>query len=130
MVEFTDPNPFKEFHIGHLYSNTVGESVSRMFEALGANVKRANYQGDVGMHVAKAIYSILEFNIKEFEELEKKIQEDLQDTRLPADLEDINIRFVVSYVRNTLPGGMISAGEQKDVNDYTLIHQSLITLLP
>src|SRR5437763_462966 len=26
MVEFTDPNPFKEFHIGHLYSNIVGES--------------------------------------------------------------------------------------------------------
>lgn len=58
MVEFTDPNPFKEFHIGHLYSNTVGESVSRMLTALGANVKRANYQGDVGMHVAKAIYGM------------------------------------------------------------------------
>ena len=24
MVEYTDPNPFKEFHIGHLYSNIVG----------------------------------------------------------------------------------------------------------
>src|SRR3989344_513779 len=58
MVEFTDPNPFKEFHIGHLYSNTVGESVSRLLEAMGANVKRANYQGDVGMHVAKAIYGM------------------------------------------------------------------------
>ena len=31
MVEFTDPNPFKEFHIGHLYSNIVGESLSRVF---------------------------------------------------------------------------------------------------
>src|SRR3989344_2367531 len=26
MVEFTDPNPFKLFHIGHLMSNTIGES--------------------------------------------------------------------------------------------------------
>ena len=59
MVEFTDPNPFKEFHIGHLYSNTVGESVSRLLESLGAIVKRANYQGDVGMHVAKALYGLL-----------------------------------------------------------------------
>jgi len=62
MVEFTDPNPFKEFHIGHLYSNTVGESVSRLLEAMGANVKRANYQGDVGMHIAKSLYAILQIS--------------------------------------------------------------------
>ncbi|MDP2664598.1 MAG: arginine--tRNA ligase, partial [bacterium] len=58
MVEFTDPNPFKEFHIGHLYSNIVGESLSRVLESQGALVKRANYQGDVGMHVAKAIWGM------------------------------------------------------------------------
>ncbi|MBI2098203.1 MAG: arginine--tRNA ligase [Candidatus Wildermuthbacteria bacterium] len=58
MIEFTDPNPFKEFHIGHLYTNTVGESLSRILEANGANAKRANYQGDVGMHVAKAIWGM------------------------------------------------------------------------
>src|SRR5581483_9420026 len=58
MVEFTDPNPFKEFHIGHLYSNAVGETLSRLLESQGAEVKRANYQGDVGMHVAKALYGI------------------------------------------------------------------------
>jgi arginyl-tRNA synthetase len=28
MVEYTDPNPFKEFHIGHLMSNAIGESIS------------------------------------------------------------------------------------------------------
>ncbi len=60
MVEFTDPNPFKEFHIGHLYSNTVGEAISRLLEAGGAEVKRANYQGDVGLHVAKAIWGMIE----------------------------------------------------------------------
>ncbi len=59
MIEFTDPNPFKELHIGHLYSNVVGEAISRLFEANGAIVKRACYQGDVGMHVAKAIYGLL-----------------------------------------------------------------------
>ncbi|MBI2642484.1 MAG: arginine--tRNA ligase [Candidatus Wildermuthbacteria bacterium] len=58
MLEFTDPNPFKEFHIGHLYSNIVGESLSRVFESQGALVKRANYQGDVGMHVAKAVWGM------------------------------------------------------------------------
>jgi len=58
MIEFTDPNPFKEFHIGHLYSNTVGEAISRLLEALGAEVKRVNYQGDVGLHVAKAVWGM------------------------------------------------------------------------
>jgi arginyl-tRNA synthetase len=56
MIEYTDPNPFKEFHIGHLMSNAIGESLSRLFQFSGAEVKRANYQGDVGPHVAKAIY--------------------------------------------------------------------------
>ncbi|MDO8183724.1 MAG: arginine--tRNA ligase [bacterium] len=58
MVEYTDPNPFKLFHIGHLMSNAVGEAVSRIAEASGAEVKRACYQGDVGLHVAKAIYGL------------------------------------------------------------------------
>lgn len=58
LVEFTDPNPFKEFHIGHLFSNSVGESLARLFEAQGFEVKRANYFGDVGMHVAKSIWGV------------------------------------------------------------------------
>lgn len=59
MIEYTDPNPFKEFHIGHLMSNTIGESISRIIEFHGAEVKRACYQGDVGLHVAKAIYGAM-----------------------------------------------------------------------
>lgn len=58
MVEFTDPNPFKLFHIGHLMSNAIGESFSRLFESAGAKVLRVNYQGDVGLHVAKAIWGM------------------------------------------------------------------------
>ncbi len=58
MVEYTQPNPFKPFHIGHLMSNTIGESLVRLFESQGARVIRANYQGDVGPHVAKALWGI------------------------------------------------------------------------
>jgi len=60
LVEYTDPNPFKEFHIGHLFTNSVGESIARLFMCAGAEVKRINYQGDVGMHVACAIYGMQE----------------------------------------------------------------------
>ncbi len=59
IVEYTDPNPFKEFHIGHLMSNTIGESISRIIAFSGAEVKRACYQGDVGLHVAKAIWAYI-----------------------------------------------------------------------
>src|SRR3989344_3500517 len=38
MVEYTDPNPFKEFHIGHLMSNAIGESISRLLQFSGAEV--------------------------------------------------------------------------------------------
>ncbi len=60
MVEYTDPNPFKPFHIGHLMTNAIGESIARVLEHSGAEVKRANYQGDIGLHVAKAIYGLLQ----------------------------------------------------------------------
>lgn len=58
MVEYTDPNPFKPFHIGHLMTNAIGESIARILEHSGASVSRANYQGDIGLHVAKAIYGL------------------------------------------------------------------------
>lgn len=58
IVEYTDPNPFKEFHIGHLFTNTVGESIARLCMMQGADTKRVNYQGDIGLHVAHAIYGM------------------------------------------------------------------------
>ncbi|MBP6908720.1 MAG: arginine--tRNA ligase [Candidatus Pacebacteria bacterium] len=63
MVEYTQPNPFKPFHIGHLMSNAIGESISRVVEFSGAKTIRANYQGDVGLHVAKAIYGLQKFGM-------------------------------------------------------------------
>ncbi|MCX6751519.1 MAG: arginine--tRNA ligase [Candidatus Nomurabacteria bacterium] len=63
MVEYTDPNPFKPFHIGHLMTNAIGESISRIVEFSGAKAIRANYQGDIGPHVAKAIYGLLKFGM-------------------------------------------------------------------
>lgn len=58
VVEFGDPNPFKEMHIGHLYSYIVGDSIARLLEARGAVVRRVSYHGDVGLHVAKAIWGM------------------------------------------------------------------------
>ncbi|MBV9349715.1 MAG: arginine--tRNA ligase [Patescibacteria group bacterium] len=63
MYEYTDPNPFKVFHIGHLMSNAIGESLARLAEHQGAKVVRANYQGDIGLHVAKCIWGLQKVNL-------------------------------------------------------------------
>jgi arginyl-tRNA synthetase len=59
MVEFAHPNTHKAFHIGHLRNITTGESIVRLLESTGVKVIRANYQGDVGMHIAKCLYGLL-----------------------------------------------------------------------
>lgn len=61
IVEYAQPNPFKVFHIGHLMSATVGESISRLIEWTSAEVRRMNYQGDIGPHVAKCMWALQKF---------------------------------------------------------------------
>lgn len=58
MVEYSCPNPFKEMHIGHLMSTIIGEAVARIIENAGARVLRDSYGGDVGPHVAKALWAL------------------------------------------------------------------------
>lgn len=70
VIEYAQPNTHKLFHIGHLRNITLGESLARIFEFLGNEVYRTNYQGDVGLHIAKALYAIL-LNKKEYEKIKK-----------------------------------------------------------
>ncbi|MBR3386274.1 arginine--tRNA ligase [Candidatus Saccharibacteria bacterium] len=60
ICEYSDPNPFKVLHVGHLYTSIVGDSISRLYEYAGAKVIRANFGGDVGLHVAKTMYILLQ----------------------------------------------------------------------
>lgn len=57
-IEHTQPNPFKTFHIGHLMNNAIGESVARIVKANGAETQVGTYHGDVGLHVAKALWAL------------------------------------------------------------------------
>lgn len=59
VTEYSDPNPFKVLHVGHLYTSVVGDAISNIFEAAGAKVHRVNYGGDVGLHVAKTMWAVL-----------------------------------------------------------------------
>lgn len=58
VTEYSDPNPFKVLHAGHLYTSIVGDVISSLFELNGADVSRVNFGGDVGLHVAKAMWGI------------------------------------------------------------------------
>jgi arginyl-tRNA synthetase len=58
MVEYSNPNAFKEMHIGHLVGTVVGEALSRLIENTGATVARDTFGGDVGPNVAKALWGL------------------------------------------------------------------------
>lgn len=59
LVEYSDPNPFKPLHAGHLYTTLVGDTIARLVEHAGAETIRINFGGDVGLHVAKSMWAIL-----------------------------------------------------------------------
>ena len=59
VAEYSDPNPFKVLHAGHLYTSVVGDAVANLLEQAGANVHRVNFGGDVGLHVGKTMWAIL-----------------------------------------------------------------------
>ncbi|HUC89705.1 MAG TPA: arginine--tRNA ligase [Patescibacteria group bacterium] len=60
VVEYSDPNPFKVLHAGHLYTSVVGDAIAALIEAAGGEVHRVNFGGDVGLHVGKTMWAILE----------------------------------------------------------------------
>lgn len=60
VAEYSDPNPFKELHVGHLYTSVVGDALANLLEAGGAKVHRVNFGGDVGLHAAKALWAVME----------------------------------------------------------------------
>jgi len=72
VVEYTDTNPFKQFHIGHFMTNAIGESIYRLISSQSAKSFNVCYSGDVGIHVAKCIYGVLDnieskaYSLKDF----------------------------------------------------------------
>lgn len=60
VAEYSDPNPFKELHAGHLYTTLVGDSIANLLERAGGTVHRVNFGGDVGLHVGRCMWGILQ----------------------------------------------------------------------
>ena len=59
VTEYSDPNPFKVLHVGHLYTCVMGDAISNLFRLAGGEVYPVNFGGDVGRHVAITMWAIL-----------------------------------------------------------------------
>lgn len=62
MVEYCQVNTHKAFHVGHLRGTLLGQSLVNILRFDGYPVTAANYQGDIGTHVAKSIWYLTAFN--------------------------------------------------------------------
>ncbi len=60
LFEYTDPNCFKVFHIGHLMANAIGETLSRIYETAGYEVTRLCYPSDIGRNVAMGVWGVMQ----------------------------------------------------------------------
>jgi arginyl-tRNA synthetase len=60
MVEFSSPNTNKPLHLGHLRNDVLGESVSRILAACGAEVRKVCIINDRGIHICKSMLSYQE----------------------------------------------------------------------
>jgi len=103
MVEYFDANTHKGVHIGHIRNISLGESVARVLEFSGNKVIRANYQGDIGPHVAKCLWGFINLYHekapeknrglwlgKVYAEASKKAEESEEVERA---IQDINLRL-------------------------------------
>jgi arginyl-tRNA synthetase len=62
MVEFSQPNTHKAFHVGHFRSAILGDVLCRILDYAGFEVIRANYYGDIGLHVIKWLWNYQELH--------------------------------------------------------------------
>jgi len=60
MVEYSQPNTHKAFHVGHMRNLSLGDAIVRLLRADGYTVVAANYLGDVGTHIAKCLWWYLD----------------------------------------------------------------------
>lgn len=62
LLEFSSPNTNKPLHLGHLRNNALGESVSRILKAHGAEVRKYNLVNNRGVHICKSMLAYRKFS--------------------------------------------------------------------
>ncbi|MCX6780633.1 MAG: arginine--tRNA ligase [Candidatus Magasanikbacteria bacterium] len=62
MLEYSQPNTHKEYHVGHLRNACYGNALVNIWRATGRNVTAVTYNNDVGSHVAKTLWAYKKFH--------------------------------------------------------------------
>lgn len=75
MIEYSQPNTHKEFHIGHLRNVCIGSTMVNVFKTLGYETISANYIGDIGAHVAKCLWYIKKYRSPELTRVRDEVAE-------------------------------------------------------
>lgn len=73
-MDYSSPNIAKNFHVGHLRTTVIGNSLYKIYEKLGYQVVRINHLGDWGTQFGKLIVAYKKWSSKEAVE-EKGIEE-------------------------------------------------------
>jgi len=74
-MDYSSPNIAKNFHVGHLRTTIIGNSLYKLHEKLGYEVVRINHLGDWGTQFGKLIVAYKNWSSKE--EVEEKGIEEL-----------------------------------------------------
>lgn len=65
IVEYSSPNIAKPFHIGHIRSTVIGNSIYKIYDFLGYDTFRINHLGDYGTQFGKMICAYRHWGSKE-----------------------------------------------------------------
>jgi len=114
LIEHSSPNLFKEFHIGHMVNNSIGEAITRIIKNFGADVKVISYPSDVGLGIAKVV---------------SFIDDILKDKREINSLDDEILKTILTnYISDdTAKNWNIEIVDQEERKKEILIHQ-IVTL--
>ncbi len=61
MIEFSCPNTNKPLHLGHVRNDCIGQSMSQILKACGANVMKVNLINNRGVHICKSMLAYQKF---------------------------------------------------------------------
>lgn len=112
-IDYSSVNLAKYMHIGHLKNTIVGESLARIFEAVGYKVVRINYIGDYGTPFGKIISAYRLWGSKE--DVDKRGIDALQDLYIKFNQEAENNPSLDDMAR-----GEFKKIEQKQEDSYSL----------
>jgi arginyl-tRNA synthetase len=107
VIDYAQPNTHKEFHVGHVRNATFGQSLVNLMRVNGYNVIPAAYIGDIGAHVAKALWGIEKFHKDEKflkKERAKKLGEIYAEATSAVDGND-EFKKEIAEVQSKLEGG-------------------------